>query len=147
MSQPDAGVPLPSPQPQLQPDYRALTRFLMEPLMDTPNDLHVSCETTAQGTKVWLRVSLGETDRGRAFGRGGRNIRAIRTILQAAGNNADQVVSLEIIGGSGEGEGDRRAKPKPRRGGAAKPTPKPKPKPKLRSQDSLSQDSPEPAPE
>lgn len=110
-------------------DYKALTRFLLEPLIDLPEELHISCEITAQNTKVWVRVSLGKADRGRAFGRGGRNIRAIRTVLRAAGQNVGQNVSVEIIGGEGDGQGGSRAKPKPRKAGDPRPS-KPKPKPK-----------------
>lgn len=147
--QPDTAAATSALSAQPQPDYRALARFLIEPLMDTPDDLHVSCETTAQGSKVWLRVALGETDRGRAFGRGGRNIRAIRAILQAAGNNAQQVVSLEIVGGHGDDSSDRRrAKPKPRRNTAEPQATRsePKPKPKLRRQPPPPSDSSTPPP-
>ena len=109
-------------------DYQALARFLLEPLIDLPEDLHISSEITAHNTKVWLRVSLGQADRGRAFGRGGRNIRAIRTVLRAAGKNVGQNVSLEVIGYEGDGQGGR-PKPKPRKAGDPRPG-KPKPKPK-----------------
>ena len=109
-------------------DYKALTRFLLEPLTDLPDDLHISSEITAHNKKVSLRVSLGKADRGRAFGRGGRNIRAIRTILRAAGKNVGQNVSLEIIGGDSDGQGGH-GKPKPRKAGEPRPS-RPKPKPK-----------------
>ena len=109
-------------------DYQALARFLLEPLIDLPSDLHISTETTAHNTKVWLRVSLGQADRGRAFGRGGRNIRAIRAVLRAAGKNVGQNVSLEVLGEDGESQGNR-SKPKPRKAGDPRPS-KPKPKPK-----------------
>ncbi len=109
-------------------DYQALTRFLLEPLIDLPENLHINSETTANDTKVLLRVSLGQADRGRAFGRGGRNIRAIRTVLRAAGKNVGQTVSLEVIGDDSDGQGGR-SKPKPRKAGTPRPS-KPKPKPK-----------------
>ena len=109
-------------------DYPALARFLLEPLIDLPEDLHISSEVTAHNKKVSLRVSLGQADRGRAFGRGGRNIRAIRTIIRAAGKNVGQNVSLEIIGGESDGQVNR-GKPKPRKAGEPRPS-RPKPKPK-----------------
>ena len=139
------GVPDGSFSVVSQIDYQALTRFLLEPLVDHPEDLHISCEATAHDMKVWLRVSLGRSDRGRTFGRGGRNIRAIRAVLRAAGQNVGQSVSLEVLGGEGDGQSNR-AKPKPRPAGSprpsastspskppSKPTPKPKPKPKLKA--------------
>lgn len=109
-------------------DYPALARFLLEPLTDLPEELQVTSEVTAQNTKVWLRVSLGKADRGRAFGRGGRNIRAIRTVLRAAGKNVGQNVSLEVIGDESDGQGGR-PKLKARKAGDPRPS-KPKPKPK-----------------
>ncbi|NJN30449.1 MAG: KH domain-containing protein [Synechococcales cyanobacterium RM1_1_8] len=128
----------------IQVDYPALTRFLLEPLVDHPSDLHISYETTAQGAKVWLRVSLGKSERGRAFGRGGRNIRAIRTILRAAAQHVGQSVSLEVLGADGDG-GDpskprKRGKPRlpglsPTAGPAADAAPKPHNRPKLKPKD------------
>lgn len=130
---PDASSSPPSDHPPTDSDiapldYQALTRFLLEPLIDVPGDLHISTETTAHNSKVWLRVSLGQADRGRAFGRGGRNIRAIRTVLRAAGKNVGQSVSLEVLGEDGQSQGGR-PKPKPRKAGDPRPA-KPKPKPK-----------------
>jgi uncharacterized protein len=137
------GVPDGSFSVVSQIDYQALTRFLLEPLVDHPEDLHISCEATAHDMKVWLRVSLGRSDRGRTFGRGGRNIRAIRAVLRAAGQNVGQSVSLEVLGGEGE-TSSNRTKPKPRPAGSPRPSfkepskappskPAPKPKPKLKS--------------
>lgn len=107
-------------------DYEALTRFLLEPLLDQPEELKISSEAPAQSSKVWVRISLGNAERGRVFGRGGRNIRAIRTIVRAAGKNVGQNVSLDIVGGEGQ---ESHGKPKPRKAGSPRPS-KPKPKPK-----------------
>ncbi|NJR71222.1 MAG: KH domain-containing protein [Synechococcales cyanobacterium CRU_2_2] len=94
------------------PNYVELTRFLMEPLLDSPEHLKVSTEVLGGGTKVWVRVALNEAaDRGRFFGRGGRNIQAVRHILKAAGDNASQQVTLEVFGAGPELEEVGRSRP------------------------------------
>ena len=127
----------------MTPDYVELTRFLMEPLLDSPDDLKVYTEVLGGGSKVWVRVALeGDNDRGRFFGRGGRNIQAIRNILKAAGQNVSQQVTLEVFGSGPEKEEGRsrgnskphRSHDKPRRPGStdasgeASESPRPKPR-------------------
>ncbi len=129
------------------PNYVELTRFLMEPLLDSPEHLKVSTEVLGGGSKVWVRVALSEeADRGRFFGRGGRNIQAVRNILKAAGDNAEQKVTLEVFGAGPEqedrGRGDRgrgreRRRDEPSSYSSSQPagesrSDRPKPKLKLR---------------
>lgn len=78
------------------PDYVQLVRFLMEPLLETPESLSINCEWVNQGKRVWVRVAFDSADRGRLFGRGGRNIQAIRTVLKAATPGSDCSVYLDI---------------------------------------------------
>ena len=78
------------------PEYRALVRFLLEPFLDYPENLAISCETFAKGTRFWLRISMNESDRGRAYGRGGRNIQSIRQVLEGVGKASGHVISVEI---------------------------------------------------
>ena len=109
----------------MTPNYVELTRFLMEPLLDSPDDLKVYTEVLGGGSKIWVRVALeGDNDRGRFFGRGGRNIQAIRQILKAAGQNASQQVTLEVFGGAPENE-EKRSRPR-----RVLPTPLDQPSPK-----------------
>lgn len=121
------------------PNYVELTRFLMEPLLDSPEHLKVSEEVLGGGSKVWVRVALSEeADRGRFFGRGGRNIQAVRNILRAAGENAEQKVTLEVFGAGPEqeerhrGRERRREAPSPQTSSGEGRSDRPKPKPKLR---------------
>jgi predicted RNA-binding protein YlqC (UPF0109 family) len=88
---------LSSPQ-QTSPDYAGLVRFLIEPLLEFPEALSIHCESANRSTRVWIRVAFEETDRGRVWGRGGRNIQAIRTLLDAAAKGAGQLVYLDIYG-------------------------------------------------
>lgn len=51
-----------------------------------------------------MRVAFEGEDKGRVFGRGGRNIQAIRTVLQAIAQVAGQTAHLEVFGGQPEHE-------------------------------------------
>ena len=88
--------PVPNSESQRAPNYPALVSFLLEPFLDYPGDLRIDCELLAQGTKHWLRISMNESDRGRAYGRGGRNIQSIRQVLESVGTISGHVVSVEI---------------------------------------------------
>jgi uncharacterized protein len=81
------------------PDYQALVEFLMGPLVSSPELLRVNCEVLDQRSRVLIRVAFESDDRGRVFGRGGRNIQAIRTMLAAAGQTVGYQVHLEVFGG------------------------------------------------
>jgi predicted RNA-binding protein YlqC (UPF0109 family) len=111
-----------SPHPPIKPNYVALVRFLLEPLLESPNSLKVDSEVLSQGSRVLIRVAFEGEDKGRAFGRGGRNVQAIRTIVQAIGQLAHQRIHLEVFGGYGleldddsEGHGSPSS-PRPSRG-------------------------------
>lgn len=78
------------------PDYLALVRLFIEPLVEDPDVLFVDLEATCDRSRVWLRVTLGEQDKGRVFGRGGRTLQAIRQVLSAAAQMAGQSLYLEV---------------------------------------------------
>lgn len=88
----------PSPDTAPLPDYSALVRLLVEPLLDQPEVLKVDCETHPQKARVWVRVAIEGADKGKVFGRGGRTIQAIRTVLTVAGQAVGQTVHLEVFG-------------------------------------------------
>ena len=60
------------------PDFPGLVRFLVEPFLDSPDSLRIDCEENAAQAKVWIRIAFKGDERGKVFGRGGRNIQAIR---------------------------------------------------------------------
>lgn len=78
------------------PKYDALLRFLVEPFLESPNSLSLDCEYSSGKERVWIRLAFEGTDKGRVFGRGGRNIQAIRTVLQAVAKAAGQSAYLDI---------------------------------------------------
>jgi len=94
-------------------DYEALARFLMEPFLDKPEVLKFHVESLAGGKKLWLRAAFDEDeDKGRVFGRGGRNIKAVRQAIMAAGKLEGMTVNLNVFGEpqperAERGDGDR----------------------------------------
>ncbi len=80
------------------PDYVGLVSFLLEPFLEDPKTLSIHCEQVASTKKLWLRVAFDTNDKGKVFGRGGRNIQAIRTVLNTAATNVNQSIYLDIYG-------------------------------------------------
>jgi predicted RNA-binding protein YlqC (UPF0109 family) len=119
-----------------QPNYSELVRFLLEPFLDAPNSLSLDCEMLNGHSRVWIRLAFEAADKGRAFGRGGRNIQAVRTVIEAAAKTVGQSVHLDIYGsntGVGErdsGDTDSESKPAPR---VSPPRPSSAPKPAIKS--------------
>lgn len=117
------------------PDYAALVRFLVEPFLESPTSLSIDCERSASKGRVWIRLAFEGADKGRVFGRGGRNIQAIRMVIQAVAQAAGQSAHLDIYEShsgdssreSAGGTGVTRSSPSPK-------TSIPKPAPKFRSQ-------------
>lgn len=116
--------------PAIEPDYAKLVKFLVEPFLELPESLKVDCEVSPSRGKVWVRVAFEGADKGRVFGRGGRNIQAIRSVLEAAARAAGYSAHLDVFGSSsqnGDDEADRAEvidKPPPRRSTGVKEVPK-----------------------
>ena len=129
--------PVPENIQATSPDYLGLVKFLIEPFLESPNSLSVDCEKSRANERVWIRLAFEGEDKGRVFGRGGRNIQAIRTVIQAVAQAAGQSVYLDIYddsaGESPRGEGNYGSKPSGRRLAPRRPS-TPKPTPKFRSQ-------------
>jgi predicted RNA-binding protein YlqC (UPF0109 family) len=56
----------------------------------------VDCEHSAAQPKTWIRLAFEAEDKGRVYGRGGRNIQAIRTVLSAIAAAAGESIYLDI---------------------------------------------------
>jgi uncharacterized protein len=78
------------------PDYVGLVRFLLEPFLDESESLFVDCEYLSSSNRVWLRVAFDTADKGKVFGRGGRNIQAVSTILKTAAIDYNQSLYLDV---------------------------------------------------
>lgn len=88
------------------PDYTALIKFLLEPLLDSPDALRLDCETNTKGDRTMVRIAFDAADKGRVVGRNGRTLQAIRTVVNTAAQSANQVVHLEVFDPN---PGDRHA--------------------------------------
>lgn len=88
----------PDSSAQSTPDYVQIVRFLLEPLIEDPQSLKVDCEQLSSGDKVWVRVAFEQEDKGTVFGRGGRNIQAIETVLNTSAVDAKQQIHLDVFG-------------------------------------------------
>jgi predicted RNA-binding protein YlqC (UPF0109 family) len=111
------------------PDFPGLVRFLVEPFLDSPDSLRIDCEENAVQAKVWIRIAFKGDERGKVFGRGGRNIQAIRTIVRATASLSGYSAYVDVYGSAEEETvGDRtdRDRPQPRSGAKQKPQLRPK---------------------
>lgn len=81
---------------EVSPDYQGLVKFLIEPLLESPELLSFDCEHLKTTKRVWIRLAFEESDKGKIYGRGGRNIHALRTVLQTAADAAGETLYLEI---------------------------------------------------
>lgn len=100
------------------PDYVGLIKFLLEPFLESPTALKIDCEKSNANERVWIRLAFEGADKGRVYGRGGRNIQAIRTVMQAVAQTAGQFVHLDIYEEPSEGsrrESASGGKPGPRK--------------------------------
>ncbi|WP_009632336.1 KH domain-containing protein [Synechocystis sp. PCC 7509] len=118
------------------PDYPGLVRFLIEPFLESTASISIDCETSENAARVWIRIAFEGEDKGRVFGRGGRNIQAIKTLVAAAAACAGHSAYLDVYGSSPsnsfEGEiGERENSPRarePQRESAPKPAIKLRPR-------------------
>lgn len=112
-----------------QPNYEGLVRFLIEPFLSDPQSLCINSEVNQNKQKIWLRVAFDQSDRGKVFGRGGRNIQAIRTAIQTAATSHNQSVFLDIYSEDPPNEDNnfsrrRQSSGNRRKRSSNKPTPK-----------------------
>jgi uncharacterized protein len=71
-----------------------LVEYLARRLVETPGDVRVE-EDDDEGDLV-IRLHVAPDDVGRVIGRGGRIVRALRTVVRACGAREDRRVVLEI---------------------------------------------------
>lgn len=103
----------------------------MEPFLDNPSSLRVDCEISPTSNRAWVRIAFDDAEKGKVFGRGGRNIQSIRTAIAAIAGLAGQSAYLDIYGNGAGRDGfssddekcDRIAPPRsrPRRGNGSRP--------------------------
>jgi len=96
-----------------KPDYDGLVRFLIEPLLESPELLSFDCESVPSTKRVWIRLAFEENDKGRIYGRGGRNIQAVKTVLETAAIMAGDTLYIEIYDEQGRNRSRNSRPPMP----------------------------------
>jgi uncharacterized protein len=94
------------------PDYQGLVTFLLKPFVDEGSELTVTSEFTAARARVWVRVAFDGADRGRILGRAGRNIQAVRSVLEGIAEASGHTAYLDVYGGAAETPVKAAPKPK-----------------------------------
>ncbi len=72
-----------------------LVAFIVESLVDNPDDVQVT-EVRGRGTTV-VELAVAQGDMGRVIGRSGRVIDSIRTLLQVRAAKDGKRVELELL--------------------------------------------------
>jgi len=77
-------------------DTAALVDYLIRSLVDDPEAVSITRTETTGGEL--FEVTVAADDVGKVIGRSGRIIKALRTLLRAAGSGDGRHVDLEILG-------------------------------------------------
>ena len=75
-------------------ELEKLLLVLARSLVEEPDMVEVT--GTETDTRVELELRVAQEDMGKIIGRGGRTIRAIRTVVKAASVNVGKRVSVEV---------------------------------------------------
>jgi predicted RNA-binding protein YlqC (UPF0109 family) len=73
---------------------KELIETIVKPLVDFPEDVHVS--VVEEDQRVTYQLSVNKTDMGKVIGKQGRVAKAIRTVVYAAGSSQHKKIFLEI---------------------------------------------------
>jgi predicted RNA-binding protein YlqC (UPF0109 family) len=77
-------------------DTEELLRFLVTSLVEAPDAVKIS--RRQEGTLTVFDIELEPEDVGKVIGRKGRIIKAIRTVVRAAGGAGGEHVDVEVLG-------------------------------------------------
>ncbi len=73
-----------------------LLAYLVRALVEQPDQVRVEQVEEADGTVV-LELAVADEDYGRIIGRGGRTVRALRTVIKAVGAHEQRRVLLDVV--------------------------------------------------
>ena len=74
---------------------KELLEYIAKSIVNSPDDVVITEETTEEGTALKLQVA--DDDKGRVIGKQGRIAEAMRTLLRVKAAKAGTRVSLEIL--------------------------------------------------
>ena len=75
-------------------DVRELCEYLVLGLVDEPDQVNVTVEMTDDA--IVLRICVAPDDRGKVIGKGGRVVRAIRSVVRAGAVKSGRRVLVEV---------------------------------------------------
>lgn len=75
-------------------DVRELCEYLVLGLVDEPDQVNVTVEMTDDA--IVLRINVAPEDRGKVIGKGGRVVRAIRSVVRAGAVKSGRRVLVEV---------------------------------------------------
>jgi predicted RNA-binding protein YlqC (UPF0109 family) len=76
-------------------DLRLLLENIAKSLVDTPDEVIV--EQIEEERETVLELEVAESDVGKVIGRQGRTVRALRTLLGAAGMKQNRRFAVEVL--------------------------------------------------
>ena len=76
-------------------DIKELVQYIVQAIVDIPDEVSVSA--IEGGTITVLELRVAKSDLGKVIGKKGRNIQAIRTILNSVSGKVKKRVVLELI--------------------------------------------------
>lgn len=74
---------------------RDVLAYVVAELVDHPDDVRI--ETVEDDREIVLELTVHPEDVGKVIGRRGRTVRALRTLVRAAGALDDEQVTVEVI--------------------------------------------------
>jgi uncharacterized protein len=80
------------------PDYQGIVAFLLKPFVEVESQLQVNSEFSSTRARIWVRVAFDGDDSTRLLGRGGRNIQAVRLILEGIAEASGHTAYLDVYG-------------------------------------------------
>jgi predicted RNA-binding protein YlqC (UPF0109 family) len=76
-------------------ELHSLVLYLARALVDSPGD--VALEYEERGQKLYFRLAVPDSEKGKVIGRGGRTARALRLLVGAAAAKQGLRAELEIV--------------------------------------------------
>lgn len=76
-------------------DTEGLVRYLVESLVESPESVDITVVEDEEALR--FEIKLDQADVGKVIGRGGRIIKAIRTLARAAGSTEERQVEVDIV--------------------------------------------------
>ncbi len=78
-------------------EMKRFIEFVAKSLVDHPDEVQVAESDGEDGKTLVLELRCNKDDVGRIIGRGGRTIKALRTLLVTAAAKHDTHAALEIV--------------------------------------------------